>query len=745
MQADAFLSVSLDTARAAIAACILGGEPTTLRVGDITLHPHQRSAVVRIRQTLSTHGGALLCDDVGLGKTYVALALAAEYDAVTIIAPAALSGMWQHALSVTRISAEFVSLESLGRNGPVERQRALIIVDEAHHFRNPCTRRYAVLARMCMLTPVLLLTATPLHNSRDDVSAIAALFKGFCAYAMTDAELAQILVRRDATEKLGVNDIPIVEHAAPRVLVTDEAILDMILALPAPVPPSGGSVATRLVVHGLVRQWASSNAALVGALKRRIARSHGLLASLDAGRYPTAAELSAWVYNGDAVQLAFVELLQPATTSLVALASALRDHVRGLTALLSLARQLDDNLLVCFVREVWAKHPGEKIVVFSCYAETADALYRSLRRDGHIALLTARGAMIASGPISRAEVLDQFAPVGPTTRSATEHEDMRLLIATDLLSEGVNLQRASVIVHLDLPWTTARVEQRIGRLARMGSRHRRVVSYSVRPPLRAEAFLHELEIVTRKSDLARELFGGSTSTNFSDQSPKAADIVCGERVRQTMEKWRSANPYTNADGRKPVVAVTAALRASAIGAWIVDESPVLLAWDSATGITVDSPNAEFAIERAGVRPDEAVRPLDEVLARFVLRAAELWYDQRCAWLAVGGRDGWLITTRARDARASLARVADATIANAAFARRTEFAAISARLRKAAATPLPLAVEWSLESLSEYADDASVNTILDLVEHVRPASDRVTEKGIHCVALILFAPEPDVEP
>ena len=157
--------MSLATARAAIASCILGDEPEQLRIGDITLHPHQCSAVARIQRTIHTRGGALLCDRVGLGKTYVALAVAARYDSVTVIAPAALASMWQHALAATRLGVEFSSVEALGRSGSADRRRSLIVVDEAHNFRNSCTRRYAALAQMCTLAPVLLLTATPLHTS----------------------------------------------------------------------------------------------------------------------------------------------------------------------------------------------------------------------------------------------------------------------------------------------------------------------------------------------------------------------------------------------------------------------------------------------------------------------------------------------------------------------------------------------------------------------------------------------------
>src|SRR5688572_10824059 len=66
-------------------------------------------------------------------------------------------------------------------------------------------------------------------------------------------------------------------------------------------------------------------------------------------------------------------------------------------------------------------------------------------------------------------------------------ERIDLLLSTDVLSEGVGLQDASVVVHLDLPWTPARLEQRTGRIARLGSRHATVAVYAIAPPASAEA------------------------------------------------------------------------------------------------------------------------------------------------------------------------------------------------------------------------------------------------------------------
>ena len=152
-------------------------------------------------------------------------------------------------------------------------------------------------------------------------------------------------------------------------------------------------------------------------------------------------------------------------------------------------------------------HDGARIVAFSAHAATAEALYRALRRERGVALLTARGARTAGGLRPREDVLraleggDRCAGasgVGLTcartprrrqTPAASARDEISLVIATDLLSEGVNLQGASVIVHLDVPWNPAGLDQRVGRAARMGSRHALVHVHGFAPSAATERLL----------------------------------------------------------------------------------------------------------------------------------------------------------------------------------------------------------------------------------------------------------------
>src|ERR1019366_7091035 len=88
----------------------------------------------------------------------------------------------------------------------------------------------------------------------------------------------------------------------------------------------------------------------------------------------------------------------------------------------------------------------------------------------------------------RADILRALAaPSLAQPRAA--HDAVSLVIATDLLSEGVNLQGAGVVVHLDIPWTPAGLEQRVGRAARLGSARTRVHVYGIAPPRSAERVL----------------------------------------------------------------------------------------------------------------------------------------------------------------------------------------------------------------------------------------------------------------
>ena len=201
-----------------------------------TLHPateryqaaaYQRQAAQRLVAQLEEYGGAMLCDGVGLGKTYVATTVVVHYAnvwrdqlgvagrtasddsfRVTILAPNSVVSTWQRealpplaahgvplatirVISHSKLSRIVPSSDILarGRSGMSDIEHLLlsdlVVVDEAHNFRSVGARRTTVLRDLLRLQPrkdlrrkVLLLTATPVNNSLEDLRQEAALMFG---------------------------------------------------------------------------------------------------------------------------------------------------------------------------------------------------------------------------------------------------------------------------------------------------------------------------------------------------------------------------------------------------------------------------------------------------------------------------------------------------------------------------------------------------------------------------------------
>ncbi|MBK6682854.1 MAG: hypothetical protein IPG45_00120 [Deltaproteobacteria bacterium] len=201
-----------------------------------TLHPktetyqaaaYQRQAAQRLVAQLEEYGGAMLCDGVGLGKTYVATTVAVHYAnqwrdqladtkrsatddpfRITVLSPNSVVSTWQRE-AIAPLAAHGVPLATIrvishsklsrivpssdiltrGRTGMSDMEHLLlsdlVVVDEAHNFRSVGARRTTVLRDLLRLQPrkdlrrkVLLLTATPVNNSLEDLRQQAALMFG---------------------------------------------------------------------------------------------------------------------------------------------------------------------------------------------------------------------------------------------------------------------------------------------------------------------------------------------------------------------------------------------------------------------------------------------------------------------------------------------------------------------------------------------------------------------------------------
>src|SRR5438128_1702884 len=147
----------------------------------IDLAPHQRIAVDDALSLLDRYGGVLLADEVGLGKSYVAAAVGCEMQrrgaTIEVIVPAPLVEQWRETLGDFKVSARVMTHDSLLGNPFIPRADGFrfIVVDEAHAFRNSRTQRYDALARRAIGSPLLLVTATPICNSAEDLLSLISI------------------------------------------------------------------------------------------------------------------------------------------------------------------------------------------------------------------------------------------------------------------------------------------------------------------------------------------------------------------------------------------------------------------------------------------------------------------------------------------------------------------------------------------------------------------------------------------
>lgn len=491
-----------------MAAACLGALPCET-IGGVTLRADQRRVVSRAARALAAHGGCLVAENVGRGKTFIALALASRWQCPLVIAPAALRSTWRVAMERAAVPCAFVTHESLSRQCEPTLAFDGIIVDESHHFRTPSTNRYAVLARLAARAPIVLLSATPLQNRSRDLAAQIATYHGERAFRLGPTELARFIIRSEETAVSGVPEVRAPQWITPD--ADDGEVLRAILDLPPPPQPVDAGDAGALRCIGLVRAWASSRAALKATLRTRRRIATAVSQAADEGRAPTRREALAWRAVEDVVQLGFPAILVHGAHDRAAhsaLAHAVEQDAVAMERLTELLRHTPDpdEARVSAIRRLRDAHAPASIVAFSEFASTIIALFAALRADAGIGMLTAREARIASGRIARDELLARFAPVALGAPLPRPHERVTLLLATDLLSEGVNLQDASIVLHLDLPWNPARLAQRVGRLRRPGGSS--VVSaYLLAPPAGAIALLDAEVRLRRKLETVERVVG----------------------------------------------------------------------------------------------------------------------------------------------------------------------------------------------------------------------------------------------
>jgi superfamily II DNA or RNA helicase len=136
-----------------------------------------------------------------------------------------------------------------------------------------------------------------------------------------------------------------------------------------------------------------------------------------------------------------------------------------------------DAKLDALLNLVAKRHASEKIIVFTQFADTVRYLEAHLRARG-----VQRLAGVTGNDDDPTSYAWRFSPESNKKRDRVPPEqELRVLIATDVLSEGQNLQDGAIIVNFDLPWAIIRLVQRAGRVDRIGQKAEKILCYSFLP------------------------------------------------------------------------------------------------------------------------------------------------------------------------------------------------------------------------------------------------------------------------
>lgn len=199
-------------------------------------------------------------------------------------------------------------------------------------------------------------------------------------------------------------------------------------------------------------------------------------------------------------------------------ASSLKDDLRAdSAALLEILRahdawlpELDAKLNA--LHELLAKtHPERKVLVFSQFADTVFYLEEQLRSRGVKRLAGVTGNSEDPTAIAR-----RFSPASNGAKDMAVEDELRVLISTDVLSEGQNLQDCHVVVNYDLPWAIIRLIQRAGRVDRIGQAAGTILCHSFLPAEGVERIIDLRGRVLRRLEENSEVVGADESF-FEDE------------------------------------------------------------------------------------------------------------------------------------------------------------------------------------------------------------------------------------
>ncbi len=409
-------------------------------ITDVEKYWYQLETVKKVLKHF--HGRVLLSDEVGLGKTIEAGMLMKEYlmramvKNVLILTPAPLVSQWKEEMRakfgiefMTTDDSEFmkdpinfwkhrfiiasINTAKSSKNMAVVTERFYdpVIIDEAHHLRNRTTLAWK-LVNQIKKKFIFLLTATPVQNNLIELFNLITLLK-------PGQFKTEKLFRKDYIQK---GNLKAPAHKEKLVgLLRDVMIRNTRSAIDLKLPKR---FATTIRVE------------------------------------PTETEneiylrISEFLRNRNFKKPMINLLLREAGSSPFALKSTLLNMEKkdGIEDIVEAIDSLKDICKGKELLKILLKNPGEKKVVFTQYIKSMDYVTDLLRRHG-IPYVTFRGDMSLR---KKDEAIARF------------KGELSTLVSTESGGEGKNMQFCNAIINFDLPWNPMRIEQRIGRLHRIG-------------------------------------------------------------------------------------------------------------------------------------------------------------------------------------------------------------------------------------------------------------------------------------
>lgn len=444
-------------------------------------YPHQIEAVLKVMNEM--HGRAILADEVGLGKTIEAGLLLKEYmvrglvKKALILVPASLVLQWTKELNQKLLipavaqTKEYMwkhcdilvaSLDtakrSPNREHVLEQEYDMLIVDEAHKLKNPRTQNYQFVQEI-KKKYFLLLTATPVQNEIGELFHLVSLLRP--GLLGESGHFAQRFVQG----KRAVKNSALLQTLLQKVMIRTRR-------------KEKGIALTKRHVHDYYLDLSAEEKALYDGVTSFV-REHYHQSEGHMGGFSLITLQKEVCSSKEAAFFTLYNMFHKLSPH-----SPAREKIGHLIQLIRNVRQnTKANKMVELIKNI-----NDKVIVFTSYRATQDVLQKILHENGVSSVLF-RGGF---GRSKKDWMTDLF------------EKKAQVLIATEAGGEGINLQFCHHIINYDLPWNPMRVEQRIGRVHRLGQK-RDVHIYNLTTKGTVEA--HILKLLYEKINLFEMVIG----------------------------------------------------------------------------------------------------------------------------------------------------------------------------------------------------------------------------------------------